>query len=198
MGKYIKLLAICSLICSFATVSQATVTFMLGPSFNNFSDSRVSGIGSTFTMMFDMEKLDVGYKIEQQNLTISDAQSSSVNFMTSNQITALVAQKDIAHISDELPIDIGLELGSMNITGLTGTIAAPAAISQVIPEVGINGGIKYDNSGKSINTALYLNIGYRFANIKNIPSAATGFTAGGASLKDLSALRIEIGAAIGF
>ena len=91
---------------------------------------------------------------------------------------------------------VGLEIGSINTTCLAGSVAAPA-MGQVSPVLGIYGGIKYDTVGKSVNTALYLNLGYRFIDIIDT-AVPGGFTAGGANFKDLNAMHIEVGAAIGF
>ena len=143
MKKCITLLSAFAILCSLTTLSQAAVTFMVGPSLNTFSDTRVTGMGSSFTMMFPVDKLSVGYKIESQNLTVSDAKASANNFLLSNQITALVIEKEVARVNDELPVNVGLEFGSVLTTCLAGSVAGPAGMSQVTPLLGINGGIKY-------------------------------------------------------
>lgn len=197
MKKCIKMLSVIAILCSLTVLAQAAVTFKLGPSLNNYGDSRISGMGSDFTMMFDLDKLSVGYKIEQQNLTVADAQNSANTFLLSNQITALVFEKDVARIGAEFPVNVGLEIGSIQTTCLAGSVAGPAGMNQVSPVLGIYGGVKYDTAGKSINTSMYLNLGYRFIDIRDI-AVPVGFVAGGSNFKDLNALHIEIGAAIGF
>ncbi|MHB9156254.1 MAG: hypothetical protein ACYC5N_11315 [Endomicrobiales bacterium] len=197
MRKYVLLLSVFVLMFALVTASQAAVTFKIGPSFNLFGDARVSGLGTGFNMMFDLDKLSAGFKTEQQNLTVTDAQNSANNFLVSNQVSLLVLDKEIAAVANDLPVTIGLELGSLQMTGLAGTVAAPAGISQALPVVGINGGIKYNSAGKGITTSLFLNLGYRFVDIRDVAVPAA-FTAGGANFKDLNAVRIEAGVSLGF
>jgi len=182
---------------TFAMLSEAAVTFKVGPSLNTFTDSRITGLGSTFTMSFDLDKASAGYKMEQQNLTVTDAQNTANNFLLNAQISTLTMEKSVVHVTNELPVKVGLEIGSMQLTGLAGTVAAPAALSQALPLLGVNGGIEYDSVGQSVSTSIFLNFGYRFIDLRDVAVPA-GFTAGGINFKDLNALHIEVGVGIGF
>lgn len=197
MKSFIKVLLACAVVCSLSSLSQATVSFMVGPSINTFSDTRITGMGNSFTMMFPVDKLNVGYRVEQQNLTVTDAKASANNFILSNQVTEFVVEKEVARLSEEAPVNVGLEFGSVLTTCLPGTVAGPAGINQVNPILGVNGGVKYV-SGKAITTTLFLNLGYRFIPINNITAVAAGFTAGGENFKSLNAIHLEIGVGIGF
>jgi len=196
MKKCAKIVLALAAVCSISGIAQAAVTFMVGPSINTFNDSRFTGMGNSFTMMFPVDKLNVGYRMEQQNCTVSDALASASNFVLSSQITEFVVEKEVARLADDAPVSVGLEFGSVLTTCLAGSVAGPAGMNQVNPMLGINGGVKYV-SGKAITTSLFLNIGYRFVDIRDI-AVPVGFVAGGANFKDLNAMHIDLGVGIGF
>jgi len=191
-----KLLVLLATVLIVSGSVFAAVTFKIGPSYNLFSDSRISGLNTSFGFLYDLEKLNVGYKIEQGNLTITDDQNSANNFRLSTQINAIEISKNVAE-SAGLPVSVGLELGSVLTTGLAGTVGAPAAISQVSPLVGIYGGIAYESAGKQVTTSINASIGYRFIDIIDTAIPA-GFTAGGANFKDLNSVIVNLGLAIKF
>jgi hypothetical protein len=196
MKKCAKIVLALAVVCSLSGISQAAVTFMVGPSINTFSDTRFTGMGNAFTMMFPVDKLNVGYKMEQQNVTVTDSQASASNFVLSSQITEFVIEKEVARISEEAPVSVGLEFGSVLTTCLAGSVAGPAGMSQVNPILGINGGLKYV-SGKAITTSMFVNVGYRFVDLRDTAIPA-GFVAGGENFKSLNAMHIDLGIGIGF
>lgn len=191
-----KILLAVLVVASGLAVVSAAVSFQIGPSYNLPSDSRISGMGSRVTIGFDVADIKAGYFIENQNLTVVDAQNSANSFALHNQLTGLSIDKEVASIVGA-PVSIGLELGSLQIQGLAGTVAAPAAISQVVPVIGINGGISYESAGKGVTSSLYAIIGYQFADITDTAVPA-GFVAGGANFKDLNGLKVKIGVGLKF
>lgn len=194
MKKFVLVLSVFVALFAVVVSANAALSFRVGPAFNFFGDSRVKGMGTAFAIGFDLDKFTAGYKTEQQNLTINDEQNSNNNFRLSNQLNLLFIEKEIPN----LPFaTIGMELGSAQTTGLAGTVAAPAAISQMVPVVGLNGGLKYENTGKMLTTTMFVNFGYRFFDITDTAIPAL-FTAGGANFKDLNAVRIEFGVGLQF
>ncbi|GEM_PF-4340359 len=194
-----KKLGIAAAVLALAVATaSAAVSFKIGPTFNSFADTRITGMSTGFTIGFDLDKFSLGYKVEQQNLQIADAANSASNMRFSNQLQLLCFDKEIASVSKDVPVSVGLEIGSMQSQSLPGTIAACAALSQVAPVIGINGGIKYENAGKSVSTAFYANIGYRFIDITDVTAATAGFVATGERVKSLDGMRMELGVAVTF
>lgn len=189
------LLALVALVSAGAVVSAA-VSFQIGPTYNLPSDSRITGMGNRVTIGFDVGDINAGYFVEQQNLTVTDAQDSTHSFILQNQLIGLSLDKDVAAVGP-VPIAVGLDLGTLQIQGLAGTVAAPAGISQAIPVIGINGGVRYEGTGKGVSTSLYATIGYQFADITDTAIPA-GFVAGGANFKDLNGLKVKVGISLKF
>jgi opacity protein-like surface antigen len=199
MKKLAVVLAV--MVIGYGTAAAA-VQFVVGPGFNMYSDTRITGINTMFGFSYDLENFTVGYKVEQGNLTITDANvgvvpaAIPVNFRVAAQINTIEVSKEIVKPAG-LPVSVGLELGSIVTTGLFGTIAAPAGISQVSPLVGIFGGVSYESTGKQVTTSLMANIGYRFIDISDI-AVPGGFVAGGKNFTDLNAITLNLGIALKF
>ena len=194
MKRLVMLVAVVMAL-AVATASAA-VTFKLGPTFNMFGNKMLSGIGNQVGIAFDLDKTaQIGIRMEQQNLVVTDPDASINNNRLSNQLTLLTFDKDVANITKELPVTVGFELGQVCMESLAGTTAAVPALNQVAPVVGINGGLKYEIAGKVVTTALLLNIGYRLIDINDCAIPVIGATQ---SLKDLSGLRVDIGLAVTF
>ncbi|MFH2071002.1 MAG: hypothetical protein ABIJ11_07365 [Elusimicrobiota bacterium] len=193
MKKFAVLLSVL-FICS-GTVFSA-VTFKIGPGYNMYADTRIMGLNTTFGFSYDLEKFTAGYKTEQGNITVTDAQASASNFRIATQINAIEVTKEIASPVG-LPVSVGIELGSVLTTGLAGTVAAPAGISQVAPLIGIFGGVSYESAGKQVTTSLSANIGYRFVEINDI-AVPGGFVAGGQNFTNLNGITITLGVALKF
>ncbi len=193
MKKILVMLFVFVALLVGAASANSMMSFRIGPSFNFFGDSRLSGIGTGFAIGFDLDKFTAGYKTEQQNLNVVDAQNSANSFQLSNQLNLLFIEKDVPNLPNTF---IGMELGSARMIGLTGTVAAPGGISQMVPIVGLNGGLKYENVGKMLTTAMFVSLGYRFFDLTD--TAAGTFTAGGATFKDLNSVRLELGVSLQF
>ena len=178
--------------------ASAAVTFELGPTFNMFGNSQVSGSGNTVKIGFPLDNnAVVGVRMEQQNLTITAADNTINTTRMSNQLTLLTLDKKVSEVSKELPVTVGFELGSVTLQSLAGTCPAVATLNQVAPVAGIDAGIKYEVSGKTIVTAILLNVGYRFIAINHVADPV-GVGLGDQALKDLSGLRIDLGLSVTF
>jgi hypothetical protein len=193
MKKLAVVLAV--MVIGYGTAAAA-VEFKVGPGFNMFSDTRITGINTMFGFSYDLENFTAGYKVEQMNLTVADAAASATNFRLTAQINTIEISKEIVKPAG-LPVKVGIELGSVLTTGLAGVIAAPAGISQVSPLVGIFGGVSYESTGKQVTTSLMANIGYRFIDICDI-AVPGGFVAGGKNFTDLDAINLNLGIALKF
>ncbi|MEW6041603.1 MAG: hypothetical protein AB1633_08790 [Elusimicrobiota bacterium] len=176
----------------------AAVEFTVGPGFNVFSDTRITGLNTSFGFSFDLDKFTAGYKTEQGNLTVTDAQASASNFRIATQVNAIEVKKEIVKPAG-LPVNIGLEVGSVITTALAGTVN-PYALSQVAPLLGIFGGVAYEAEGKQVSTSINANIGYRFIDLTDISVAAAPatFTAGGRNFTDLNGINVTVSIGIKF
>ena len=193
--KRVAFLAAVVMALAVATASAA-MTFKLGPVFNMFGSNELSGYGTQVGIGFDLANIgQVGIRMEQQNLVVTDPDASTNNNRLSNQLTLLTFDKDVANITKEMPVTVGIELGGINMESAAGTTAVVRALEQTVPVVGLNGGIKYEISGRAVTTALLLNVGYRIIGINDVTAPVIGATQ---HLKDLNGLRIDIGLAVTF
>ena len=192
--KRVGLLTI--LLLAGVIAANAAITFKIGPTFNFFDNRQLSGIDNTVGIAFDFGKEDqIGIRIEQQNLVVTNADGSRQNNRMSNQLYLFTWDRQVANITKELPVTIGLELGSIQTESLPGTVAARPTLDQVSPVFGLNGGLKYEIAGKVITTAILFNLGYRFIELNDV------FLPVGTSLqpvKDLNGLRLDLGVAATF
>lgn len=189
--KRLGLLVAVLTVVAVATAS-ATMTLDLGPTFNWFGNSQVTGTDNTVKIAFDLDKsAQVGIRMEQQNLVITSAGNTKLTNNMNNQITALTLDKKVASVTEELPVTIGFELGSVNMNNNN-----VAALNQIAPLAGVNAGIKYEVTGKVVTTAIGVNIGYRWVSINQVAQPTGNVTDN--PLKDLNGLRLDVGLSVSF
>ena len=177
--------------------AMAAVNFNTGVGYALYSDSRIEGMSTQFELSWQMDAIDIGYKIEEQSLTLSDAQAAVSNIQLKNRLSLMTIRKDI--ISD-VGIDVKalLEFGPMVITPLAGTVAiAGSTLNQVVPVIGISGEVNYMNKGKVLDAGIVVRLGYRYVDINDSVDPAA-FAPGGQNITDLHAVNAEVGLKVKF
>ena len=190
------------LLLAGVVAADAAMTFKVGPTFNQFDNRQITGMDNSFGIAFDYgSNNQIGFRVEQQNLTITAADNSFINSRMFNQLLLLTFDREAANITKAMPVTVGFELGSIQMQSLPGTWPLPQpALDQIVPVFGVNGGIKYEIAGKAITTAFLLNVGYRFIAINDVETPVTGVLPPGPDqpIKNLNGLRLDIGIAAKF
>ncbi len=173
-------------------LASAKVGIKTGVDFNAFGDSRVSGQSTNVELLFDVtEDMVLSYKVSSGDLVVNDARTSANNFLLKTKINSLNFSRVVAMPVKNMPISVGLELGTLTTTALAGTVAAPVTASQTVPLAGLNGTISYETgSDNGVKTICSFMLGYRFADINDV--AIPAFTAGNQNLNDLNAITFGV------
>jgi len=188
-----KLILVTLAVVTFASAQlMAAVNFRVGPSYNLYTDSRYTGMSTQYEVSYKADAFEIGYKIEQENITVKDDQNSANNIRLSSRLNLLSLHKRIVSVSD-VNVNVVLDFGPMEITPLEGTVAiAGSEFAQVVPVIVIAGEVEYMNDGKILDAGLFVRIGYRYCDI-NDSTPPNLFTAGIENYKSLNAVKFDVG-----
>ncbi len=180
------------------SLASAKVGIKTGIDFNLFGDSRISGQNKNVEILFDAsDDITLSYKTGQGDLVVSDSRNSANNFLLKTKVDSLNFYKVVAAPVKNMPVSIGLELGSLTSAALVGTVAAPATASQSVLLAGIHGLLSYESEASNgVKTFFSLALGYRFIDFNEVALAA--IFPGNETLKNLSGLTVGVNVGIKF
>jgi len=191
-----KKILVAILLFLFAVPVFATIQFNISPSFNLFSDKRITGQSIAFSILFDLGDMKAGLLSEGGDYTVTNEANSVNYFFSTVSMKGVRFQRDVVALKDVASAAIGLDIGTANIFGLAGSVAVPAGFNQMSPFVDLLGNIVYTpKSSSKVNSSIFLNIGYRVLDIMDV---AIPFGAGTRSLADMNSWFAAIGAGIEF
>lgn len=180
----------------FATSAFAAIEFDISPTFGVFGDKRVTGQGTTFSILFDMGDMKAGFLTEEADFTITDEVNAANYFFGIVSMKGVRILREMVSLKDIAYTGVGLDIGSASVTGILGSVAVPAGFNQVTPFVSLCANIVYTPKAMSkVNSCLFLNIGYRLLDIKDVAAPFGGATR---KLADLSGWVGSIGAGVEF
>jgi len=201
-GKKLKSIIVLILLTGLCLLISSpvlgVVEFQLAPGYNFFSDARITGQDTSFTLLFDLNETRIGYITERGSYQLTDEGDANREFNCMTFISGLRVIQTIAtfKLKNDAAVttSLGLDIATMDTIGLVGTVAAPAKITQSNPVTDILMNISFDGNNKNLNTHLFVNIEYRFADIKGVDAP---FAAGTRKFTSLSCFIFKIGMGVG-
>jgi hypothetical protein len=197
MKAFMVLIVLTVLCFLIASPVLAVVEFQLAPGYNFFHDARINGQDTSFILLFELNDLKIGYLTDRGNFQITDEINASRTFNCMMFISGLRVIQNVASFKlkdSSITTALGFDIGTMDTIGLAGTVATPAKITQSNPVTDIVMHISYDANNKNLNTHLFINFEYRFADIKGVDAA---FAADSRKFTSFSSYVIKIGMGVG-
>lgn len=183
---------------------DAGVSLSFGAGFYQAVDNRkINGYNSNFGLNFALDEgTSVGLYREDLNLEgdeIADTAAPAADVKLETDIAIDINEVRISRTIVPQLVDVTLGFGGASITATTLEAGTSETVNREVPVIDVLGRVTAINSnGKKINAKLYVDLGYRFMDVRDIDIADDTAEINDVQIDDLSGFFGNLGASVCF